>query len=288
MDNHLHPAWQADATHGELLPSTGVQLALDALVQQSGILTPMDIGVLMDHLELLMKDCSQANIQAGKNWVVHHCQTPQLYDLLSRAMVAIAISRTTFHDKLHIIYLINDILSHSERKQQRWIKDALYPHLVPILRVAYYYPGIDDSQRQRVIKDDADYYEPMPAYVSIPLQKDESNKRDAIQDNLKEFLAEDASTQSNPETTKDEGWHKGYLDEFYKAVVEKRKLAFSKDPPPRRRRRPGLLLYLPEGVLVRLHIRGLAPGLGLDLVCARVGRLLDTVGQVGAGVEAGV
>ncbi|KAF9435332.1 hypothetical protein BGZ76_006483 [Entomortierella beljakovae] len=134
------------------LGNAGVQQALDALLLQSRGLTPNDITNFMDHLELLMKDCSQANIQAGKNWVVNHCQNPQQYDLLSRTLVAISISRNSFNDKLHIVYLTNDILSHSERKQQRWIKDAFYPHLVPILRVAYYFPGIDDFQRQRVMK----------------------------------------------------------------------------------------------------------------------------------------
>jgi hypothetical protein len=62
MDKHPHPAWQ-DLSHGEQSPSVGVQLALDTLVQHSTSLTPQDISVLMDHLELLMKDCSQANIQ---------------------------------------------------------------------------------------------------------------------------------------------------------------------------------------------------------------------------------
>ncbi|KAG0214689.1 hypothetical protein BGX33_001947 [Mortierella sp. NVP41] len=129
-----------------------IQLALGAFVQQSRGITVVDIAALMDHLELIMKDCSQANIQTGKNWAVHFCQNPQQYDHLLRAMVTISISRKTFDEKLHIIYLANDILSHSERKQQQWIKEAIHPHLVPMLRVAYFFPGIDDSQRQRVIK----------------------------------------------------------------------------------------------------------------------------------------
>ncbi|KAF9571022.1 hypothetical protein EC968_001109 [Mortierella alpina] len=129
-----------------------VKMALDAFVQHSAGLTPADMGVLITHLELLMRDCSEANIQAGKNWVVNHCQNPQQLDLMSRALVAISISRVTFNDKLHIVYLVNDILSHSERKQHHWIKEALHPHLVPILRVAYYFPGSDDGQRQRVMK----------------------------------------------------------------------------------------------------------------------------------------
>ncbi|KAG0042782.1 hypothetical protein BGZ83_012195 [Gryganskiella cystojenkinii] len=115
-------------------------------------LTQADIGVFMADVELLMRDCSQANIQAGKNWIATNCHNPQQIDILARAIVAIAISRRTFDEKLHLVYLVNDILSHSDRKQLPWIKDALYPHLVAILRVAYYFPGIDDTQRNRVIK----------------------------------------------------------------------------------------------------------------------------------------
>ncbi|KAK5827245.1 hypothetical protein F5H01DRAFT_331046 [Linnemannia elongata] len=129
-----------------------IQLALAAFVQQNKGISVVDIAALTDHLEMLMKDCSQANIQAGKNWVVHFCQNPQQYDLLVRALVSIAISRQTFDEKLHIVYLTNDILSHCERKQQQWIKDAIHPSLVPMLRAAYFFPGVDDSQRQRVIK----------------------------------------------------------------------------------------------------------------------------------------
>ncbi|KAF8944250.1 hypothetical protein BGZ47_004483 [Haplosporangium gracile] len=138
--------YNSDAQH------VAIQLALGAFVQQSKGISVVEITALVDHLEMLMKDCSQANIQAGKNWVVHFCQNPQQYDLLVRALVSIAISRQTFDEKLHIVYLTNDILSHCERKQQQWIKEAIHPNLVPMLRAAYFFPGIDDGQRQRVIK----------------------------------------------------------------------------------------------------------------------------------------
>ncbi|KAF9934791.1 hypothetical protein FBU30_000085 [Linnemannia zychae] len=138
--------------HGKDPQRAAIQQALDAFVQQSKEISAVDMDALVDHLQMLMKDCSQANIQAGKNWVIHFCQNPQQYDLLMRAMVSIAISRKTFEEKLHIIYLTNDVLSHCERKQQQWIKNAIHPHLVPLLRVAYFFPGTDDAHRQRVIK----------------------------------------------------------------------------------------------------------------------------------------
>ncbi|KAF9144356.1 hypothetical protein BGX30_013064 [Mortierella sp. GBA39] len=141
-----------NAGHNSEAQYAAIQLALAAFVQQSQGISVVDITTLINHLELLMKDCSQANIQAGKNWVVHICQNPQQYDLLVRALVSIAISRQTFDEKLHIVYLTNDILSHCERKQQQWIKEAIHPNLVPMLRAAYFFPGVDDGQRQRVIK----------------------------------------------------------------------------------------------------------------------------------------
>ncbi|KAG0261881.1 hypothetical protein BG011_000578 [Mortierella polycephala] len=235
QQGHSFP--QGGAAHGsvETRPSaehlqTFAQHALDAFAQQSRGLAPQDINIFKDHLELLMKDCSQANIQAGKNWVVHHCQNPLQYDLLARAMVAIAISRQTFNDKLHIIYLTNDILSHCERKQQQWIKDAIYPHLVALLRVAYFFPGVDDSQRQRVTKPDAEYYETMSAYVSVPLQQD-NTKREAMLAMVDEFVAENNMSLKSEDISKsNEGWHEGYLNEFYQTVAKRRKRAFSKNP----------------------------------------------------------
>lgn len=40
-----------------------VRMALDAFIQHNAGLTPADIGTLMAHLEQLMRDCSEANIQ---------------------------------------------------------------------------------------------------------------------------------------------------------------------------------------------------------------------------------
>lgn len=40
-----------------------IQLALAAFVQQGSGISVVDIVALIDHLEMLMKDCSQANIQ---------------------------------------------------------------------------------------------------------------------------------------------------------------------------------------------------------------------------------
>lgn len=33
-----------------------------------------------------------------------------------------------------------------------WIKDALYPKLVPLLRLAYHCPGCDQSHQNKVLK----------------------------------------------------------------------------------------------------------------------------------------
>ncbi|GJJ72825.1 hypothetical protein EMPS_05183 [Entomortierella parvispora] len=145
------PPQPQDVQHQDPLHMAALQ-ALDLLRMHSPSMVQDDISAFWSDVELLMSDCSQANIQAGKSWVAQNCHNPQQIDLVARAIVAIAISRKTFEEKLHLLYLVNDILSHSDRKQLPWIKDAFCPHLVAILRVAYYIPGIDDSQRQRVIK----------------------------------------------------------------------------------------------------------------------------------------
>ncbi|KAF9103545.1 hypothetical protein BGX27_010534 [Mortierella sp. AM989] len=88
------------------------------------------------------------------------------------------------------------------------------------------------------IESDADYYEPLPAYVSVPIQKSETFKDDVL-NSVQEFLSVGFTTplKGSGDTMKDEGWHEGYLEEFYKTTAEKRERAFSKNPMPPRQRR---------------------------------------------------
>ncbi|TPX72677.1 hypothetical protein SpCBS45565_g00200 [Spizellomyces sp. 'palustris'] len=88
-------------------------------------------------LDALMKDCSQTNIHAGKSWIFENCTTASHVSLLAQLLEAISEVNTTFESRLHLIYLVNDVLYHGRKRHQEWIGDSFLPHLGPMLSNTY-------------------------------------------------------------------------------------------------------------------------------------------------------
>ncbi|RUS13780.1 hypothetical protein BC938DRAFT_477681, partial [Jimgerdemannia flammicorona] len=90
--------------------------------------------------------------QKGQTWIFETCHQGYHYEALMDFIVALSFSRPAFEDRLHLIYLVNDVLFHSERKQQGWIKDVIFTRLVPLLRSAFHLVGNADAQKDKVSK----------------------------------------------------------------------------------------------------------------------------------------
>ncbi|PKC08210.1 hypothetical protein RhiirA5_477846 [Rhizophagus irregularis] len=146
-------------------PIDDLSLAFDKLAMAlRATAGPPEIDNFQMSLGMLMHDCSQSNIQRGKTWIFDHCTTPAHYDTLISFIIALSKSRPIFEDRLHLIYLINDVLFHSERRQEPWIKEALHPHLLALLRVAFHFMDANEKQKEKVVKiisiwDDKQYFD---------------------------------------------------------------------------------------------------------------------------------
>ncbi|RCH81651.1 hypothetical protein CU098_000994, partial [Rhizopus stolonifer] len=88
-------------------------------------------------LHLIMHECSKANIETGRKWVLEYCQAPHHMNAILEYMLALSRSRTSQTDRIHLIYLLNDVVFHTARKQITWMQEAMLPLLVPLLRMAY-------------------------------------------------------------------------------------------------------------------------------------------------------
>ncbi|KAI8150094.1 hypothetical protein BJV82DRAFT_9505 [Fennellomyces sp. T-0311] len=102
-------------------------------------------------LQMIMQECSRTNIESGKTWIFKNCHDVQEMEAIADFWLALSQSRTSFSERLHLIYLVNDVLFHSDRRQLGWMKDAILPRLVPLLRQAYHLTGIT-TDKQKVIK----------------------------------------------------------------------------------------------------------------------------------------
>ncbi|KAI7881533.1 hypothetical protein K492DRAFT_176992 [Lichtheimia hyalospora FSU 10163] len=103
-------------------------------------------------LNSLMAECSRANIEAGKSWIFDHCRQPMHMEAIADYCVTLSYSKDSFFERLHLVYLINDVLYHSERRQVAWMKDAMIPRLANLLGQAYHASGATDDRRAKVNK----------------------------------------------------------------------------------------------------------------------------------------
>ncbi|KAG0164434.1 hypothetical protein DFQ30_009954 [Apophysomyces sp. BC1015] len=125
----------------------------DALVQHGNEQPKVldDFRLLLQHI---MRECSRANIESGKTWIFEHCRQPLHIEVLTDFLLALSNSKSMFEERLHLIYLINDILFHRQvtRRQLPWMKEIILPRLVPLLRLAYQSAGPSEERKAKVMK----------------------------------------------------------------------------------------------------------------------------------------
>ena len=93
---------------------------------------------LMDEFEQIIKpvitQCTKDSISAGKSWILSHFQTQDECIRVSQLLLSKTklVPGMSFFDRLHIVYLINDVLHHCIRKNNQHLRRALQqqiPHI---------------------------------------------------------------------------------------------------------------------------------------------------------------
>ncbi|KAI8977484.1 hypothetical protein BDF20DRAFT_875129 [Mycotypha africana] len=98
----------------ESTPSASFQKLCQQLLDGSSqSITKQNIEDFRVILHMIMHDCSKANIEAGKIWIFDHCQTPQHMSAMLEYIQTLALSRSGQKDRIHMVYLVNDVLYHS-------------------------------------------------------------------------------------------------------------------------------------------------------------------------------
>ncbi|CAO3610252.1 unnamed protein product [Cunninghamella blakesleeana] len=98
-----------------------------------------------------MNDCVINNIENGKNWFFQNCQTQIQAQSIMNYVIELAKSTMIYKQRLHLLYLINDILHHADRRQQYWIKEAILPQLAILLHTVYHCPSDNINENQQKV-----------------------------------------------------------------------------------------------------------------------------------------
>ncbi|KPU78091.1 uncharacterized protein Dana_GF24403, isoform C [Drosophila ananassae] len=127
--------------------ATAQTTQLEQLAQEQGI-------VLRDFdavLQPIIESCTKDSISAGKNWILQHStDSAKINVVLQYLLKKALVNGSTFQQKLHLIYLVNDILHHCMRKNINDLKNSLENVVIPMFCSADLIASHD--QRQKLAK----------------------------------------------------------------------------------------------------------------------------------------
>ncbi|XP_030385310.1 calcium homeostasis endoplasmic reticulum protein [Scaptodrosophila lebanonensis] len=102
-------------------------------------------------LQPIIESCTKDSISAGKNWILQHStDNAKINVVLQYLLKKALVNGSTFQQKLHLIYLVNDILHHCMRKNITDLKNSLENVVIPMFCSADLIATND--QRQKLTK----------------------------------------------------------------------------------------------------------------------------------------
>lgn len=146
------------AQHGVLLQQQQVQIdeavtraQNDALVKQADEhkISLSDFDAI---LQPIIDSCTKDSISNGKGWILQHCTDSGKCQIISQYLLRKAlIAGVLFAQKLHLIYLVNDVIHHCIRKRNDELKKCLEGAVIPMFCNAQITTATDE-QRAKLTK----------------------------------------------------------------------------------------------------------------------------------------
>ncbi|KAK0073525.1 hypothetical protein PV326_013316 [Microctonus aethiopoides] len=109
-----------------------VRIAQENALQNNAQTTNTDISGFDAVLQPIIDSCTKDSISAGKAWILQNSITLQSNQVIAEHLLKKVIQGATFNQKLHIIYLVNDVLHHCARKKTADLRKAMESVVVPM------------------------------------------------------------------------------------------------------------------------------------------------------------
>ncbi|GAB1610650.1 calcium homeostasis endoplasmic reticulum protein-like isoform X2, partial [Argonauta hians] len=108
----------------------------------------IDLDELDKTVQPIIESCTKDAILNGKSWIFTHCYTEDHCKLIAQYLLnRITDKESNFDVKLHLIYLINDLLHHCQRKNADELKTRLEDIVVPAFCTASVHFTEDKKQK---------------------------------------------------------------------------------------------------------------------------------------------
>ncbi|KAI9326469.1 hypothetical protein BDR26DRAFT_132991 [Obelidium mucronatum] len=80
-------------------------------------------------IDSVTKECTKNNIQNAKNFIFKNCQTSESIKSTIELFVSAIKKSEIFQERLHVLYLVNEILMYESQKKMCLFRDAVAPLL---------------------------------------------------------------------------------------------------------------------------------------------------------------
>ncbi|XP_035793948.1 calcium homeostasis endoplasmic reticulum protein-like [Anopheles albimanus] len=102
-------------------------------------------------LQPIIESCTKDSISNGKGWILQHCTDSGKCQIISQYLLRkVLIAGVIFTQKLHLIYLVNDVIHHCIRKNAEELKKCLESAVIPMFCNAQI--TANDEQRMKLSK----------------------------------------------------------------------------------------------------------------------------------------
>uniref|UniRef100_A0ACB8F198 Uncharacterized protein n=1 Tax=Sphaerodactylus townsendi TaxID=933632 RepID=A0ACB8F198_9SAUR len=131
--------------------TSAIAVAIEQQMQKVLDETQLDMNEFDNLLQPIIDTCTKDAISAGKNWMFSNAKSPQHCELMAGHLRnRITADGAHFELRLHLIYLINDVLHHCQRKQQRDLLAALQKVVVPIYCTSFL--AVEEDKQQKIAR----------------------------------------------------------------------------------------------------------------------------------------
>ena len=144
-ESNLTAQWTVLQQNQRVQVEEAIHKAREAKLEELSRTTNISLSIMETVLQPIIESCTKDSISSGKSWIFQHSTNADSNTLISEYLAwRVTNQAYSFNQKLHLIYLLNDVLHHCVRKNADALKAALEEVAVPMYCAAAEVAGEDE------------------------------------------------------------------------------------------------------------------------------------------------
>ena len=124
-EQNLAAQWNVLQQNNDVLAQEAIIKGIEMDLENLSRATNVSLSIFDSVLQPIIDSCTKDSISSGKSWIFQNSNSPDSNRLLANYLnFKVTSTASDFTTKLHVIYLVNDVLHHCVRKNNHELKVA--------------------------------------------------------------------------------------------------------------------------------------------------------------------